>query len=1199
MPIPSSPTLIIGLGGVGSRIVEGVYRQFMAREPQPIDVRNVQFLCLDTDEADVNERKKVMPENNVVKTSSDLSDSISGYIARIQNNTDVENWFDISSMELLGMPLNKGAAQVRMASRLALMSAISEGKLTAIDNSINLLMANDPERHQGNNIRIFIVTSLAGGTGAGSFLQTAYYVKNSMIEHGAGAPEITGFFLLADVLCDDTSKGFSDDQKENVRSNTYACMKELVAFSSSDRDESLKTIEFEYRLGQKDLRLPANMRPYDICFLVDYTAATGENLGVEERYESQVESFVFLTAFSPTGDRYRSLAINDVRQRIQSDGSKMFSGLGVSKLVYPVDDLFGYFARQRVVDNMDTTWRIIDKDYEEKYEEYRDNKREGIPTEEPQKGLHYRQMVEDQAKLSGLVGAEFREIYRSTQILDQDLNPIQSKANVYVNELIGFVNGKIDTSVELVELARDCRKPSDNFLNQDVFANDQQFITSRERALYEYRRGVETFIDNMKRTVPKQCFLADHDLDNFVSRTPDMDKHHLNTYILPKDEELHPIAVRYFLYDLRDEILPLLAQKRTDNEALRSTIYDGYEKAYDNPDTKNTIESASDGLREAHDKEKGILKKAVNMALGQNSTYRQTKINYDARSKQQAENIKKYAHDKLLEETLSAMLNHINRLLEESENFFDGLPLALEEVKNECAALLTKHDGHDDKDVTYVLASEHIKKDIYKFVISKDDSPFFPSVMSAALYRSMYDNVCKEIEGNKYQTSRQIDEETKKKNALEANKTIILNCVEYQDTIIRESNRDYATKNVMAALKEEAMRECFNDNTKAKDYMEHKFKMFRDQARIWGPDNLGTEVRHINAWGLHPDCISTDVVSATDANTLFGSERVDTTAENAASRLVSEFFTPFEIVRADSVTLLHINQHFKKFHKKNRTDLENEYFGPYYKAYHDVVKRVFETSSNSRARVEVSDDGVIKDCSPHLDKRWHLPAYMPDIGSTNVAESKKLFNALCYGLLFGCFKAVYSGGEYYWKHIGSILKWIRDLDGRLIGLGQSLDGAINNLFEKGLVNNPGIVDEVMATVDLKWKQAKEEWLDTDRDEKNELEKMKALSLVKNILGFDFSSCTLPETLKTSKNWFSLFNARRGSNLQILLSKNDNYLIDQFLKEFVEKLIGVFGQSVNTHKVCKYIFENVGAEFKDNANRILEDLDKEGRFEPQI
>ena len=213
-----SPTLIIGLGGVGSRIVEGIYRKFGANHPTDLEKANVAFLCLDTDEDDIDKRRKVMPADNVVKTSSDLSSTIGQYIEGIKHKTTVQKWFDTRSYELNSMPLNSGAAQVRMASRLAMMSAINQGKFAPIDNAITQLMATNPERKKGNDIKIHIISSLAGGTGAGTFLQVAYYVKNSMKEHGADAPIVNGYFVLADVLCDDPNCGLDESQKENTRS---------------------------------------------------------------------------------------------------------------------------------------------------------------------------------------------------------------------------------------------------------------------------------------------------------------------------------------------------------------------------------------------------------------------------------------------------------------------------------------------------------------------------------------------------------------------------------------------------------------------------------------------------------------------------------------------------------------------------------------------------------------------------------------------------------------------------------------------------------------------------------------------------------------------------------------------------------------------------------------------------------------------
>ena len=1191
MPTPSKPTLIIGLGGVGSRIVEGVYRQFEASHPEDIDRRNVEFLCLDTDESDINKRRKVMPENNVVKTSSDLSDTVGGYIDRIKGKTTVVDWFDTSSQQLLGMPLNKGAAQVRMASRLALMSAINEGKLAAIDNSISRLMAVEPERHAGNIIRTYIVTSLAGGTGAGSFLQTAYYVKNSMRDHGANAPEVDGFFLLADVLCDDASIGLSDDQKENIRSNTYACMKELLAFSSSDRDEGLKKVEFEYRLGQKDKGLPSN-QPYDQCYIIDYTAASGENLGKESRYESQVESFVYLTAFSPTGDQYRSNVINNIRQQIQ-DETKKFAALGVSKLVYPVDDLFAYFARQRVTDNMRTSWCLIDKDYQEKYAEYKKNKREGIPTQEPDKGQHFMDMVRQLAATSGSQGAEFGEIFRSTQLLDKDFKPIKSKATEYLEAMQRFAVAKVTASGELESRYSDCVKANVGFTTKDVLENDVQFVVKRERALEDYRNQVFSFIDNVKRVVPKQCFLDDHDNENYVSKTPKEDIHHLNTYLLAKDEELHPLAVRYFLYDLRDQIKPMLKKKKTANETLEKKIKEDYAKLFDDPTTKK-VETAVDTIQAANKKNTGLAG-LTNRITGQNP-YRRTKEDYEAKSRQQADNIKKFASEKLLEETLSCMLNYINRLLEESENFFDRLPVALEEVDNIRVALLKKHDSLNDKDITYVLASEQIKKDIYEFVISRNDSPFFPTVMSAALYRSMYHNAVVDLSTNKYVTSKKVDEETKKQAAIEANKRIIEECVAYQDKLIREGNRDYAQMNVIAALKEEAMRESNSDPVAAKQYMEHKFQMFREQAKFWGPNDLDPKVRFINAWGFHPDCIGSETISAKDADALFGDERVDTNPENAATRLVSKFFSPYEIVRANSVTLLSVNKHFKKFHAKEKTDLTDEYFGPYYTAYRTVIDRVFASDKKTRSFVNGVDSEVLKDCSPHLDKRWHLPAYMPNIGSSYMAETTKLYQALCYGLLFGDFKAVYNGGEYYWKFIGKTSKFIRDIDDRMIGIGQTLEGAFNSLFEKGLVNNPDIVNQVLEATEDRWNAARNAWLDTEHGETDELDKMKELSVVKAMVDYKFNLCATP-SFTTNKNWFTLLNPRKGSTLFSVLEKHDGYLRNHFLQNLVERLIGVFGQSSNTQSVCEYVLSGVGAMFTDDVNGILREFKENGSFEP--
>lgn len=1185
LPVPNKPTLIIGLGGVGSRIVEGIYHRFDSRNPSDIDRRNVEFLCLDTDEKDVEERKKVMPSNSVVKTSSDLSDTIGGYIDRIKSKTTVLDWFDTKSNELLSMPLNKGAAQVRMASRLATISAISEGKLDAIDNSITRLMALEPERHTGNIVYVYIVCSLAGGTGAGSFLQTAYYVKNSMIQHGANAPEVTGYFLLADVLCDDASKGLSDAQKNNMRSNTYACMKELLAFSSSDRDKGLKKIEFEYRLGQKSKSLPTQI-PYNSCYLIDYSASQGENLMFEERYEEQVASFIFLDAFSPVGGEHRSKSINDMRQMLTYDGMNRFKSLGVSKLVYPVDDLFAYFARQRVTDNMGTTWCQIDKDFEERYQEYKKNIHDGIPDEEPKKGHFFMTKLEELSRTEGAQGAEFRQIYRSTQVLNKDLIPLHGKGQDYVKAVENYVKKTVSQNKELNSLYSDCSQPNPNFTARDVENNDIGHVMKREGELEDFRRTCLAYIDNAKQVTIKQCFIADHDnVDNgYVTKDPDHNQHHLNTFILEKENEMHPLAVRYFLYEVQSLFRTKLAKIRTENAKTLKSI-DGYKTAFDNPETKDRIETALDSIKGARQGNKGA-KKALNLLSGQNP-YKAAKEEYERLSLQQAENIKKYASDKLFEETLSGLLVHVNSLLEESENFFNNLPAALEEIDNVRKALLKKHDSVSQKDVSFVLASEHIKKDIYGFVISRNDSPFFPTKMSASLYRSMYHNVAKELDSEKFKTSKQVDKKAKKKAVIEANKAIIEDCIVFQEEIIRESNSDYANKNVIAALKEEAMRECGNDAEQAKTYMVEKFKNFREKARIWGPGNFDKEVRYINAWGYNPDCVGFDTITQDEVDELFGDIQVDITQSNAALRLESEFFSPYEIVRANTANLLTVDKYFVKFIEKEKSVLTDEHLGVYHTAYMEVIDSMNKPKS--------------KEYSPHLDKHWHLPAFMPNIGSTAVDENKKLLKALAFGLLFDLFEAIYDSGEYYWKFKGvkgGTSRWIRDIDRRRIGIAQTQEAALNSLFERGLANNPDIVEAIIADLEDpeegEWKTAADKWLDTEHDETNDLAKMKDLEIVKKMYDFKYN---IYKSFVKNKHWFTFLEARKGSALYNTIEQDDALLRDEFIIYIIEKLIFVFGQSVNTKKVCKHVLSKMPAKYQDDVDKLIEEFEDQGRFEP--
>jgi hypothetical protein len=1172
-----SPTLIIGLGGIGSSVVEGIYRKFVASNPSDLERANATFLCLDTDENDIKTRKKVMPKECVIKTSSDLNTSIAHYIERIKNKTTVEKWFDTTKQELMAMPLNSGAAQVRMASRLAMISAIDEGKLSPIENAIGNLTQTNPAAHKGNDVKIHIISSLAGGTGAGTFLQTAYYVKNAMLENGAEAPRIYGYFVLADVICEDPNSGFGKDQKENTRSNTYACMKELVTFGSSP-DVDKKSFEFEYKLGQRDKRLPA-APPYNACFIIDYNGADGGNLRKSSRYYEQLTSYVFLNAFSNIGDNHRQKAINDVRQLIESDGTKKYVSFGVSHLVYPMEDLFAYFAHQSVADNMSTTWCIIDKEIQIRLDEYREHVRQGIPDTKPDKGEEFIRGVENHKDGAGSMAAQFKQIYNSTQVLNEDFTPRYPKSKEYVDFVKGYVEKTINNSQELKGLYDQCTIPSSDFAKRDNGDKDIAFVTRREREQKDYRNKVMAYIDGSKQWLIQECFLIDHKAEGYVSATPESHRHHLNSFILEKGNEMHPLAVRYFLYDVKRHLESLLNGKeglKESNKKLKSDIVEGYDEAYDIVETKNKRETALDNLKVAHQKTSGIVAVITSKLFGQDA-YKAAKENYESKSRQQAEDIYTYSIDKMQEEVFSGLLDQIKLLIEESENFFENLPAAIMSLDNERLSLFKKHNmDNTDPSVEYVLASEMHKTDIYVNVISRGSSPFFPPVMAASVYRTMFNNVHKLLDTEGFVTSKKKDKKARKAETIEANTKIIKVCIANQVDILKEDNQRYVELNVIEALKEEGMRECDNDKEKAWEYVKEKFRNFRDRAEIFGPNNLDSDVRYINAWGMNNDCVKISTLSEAEADELFGGTAVDTNPKTAATRLESEHFSKYEIVRANTVTLLDINKHFKKFLAKTRGDYSEESYGCYYTAYDDVVKKMHQPKS--------------KTVSPHLDKYWHLPACMPLIGSSMAEETKKLFRALYGGLLFGKFKAAYNGGEYYWKYLGKTTQYLKNTDGSMITIGQSQEGALNNLYEKALINNPEIVEEVNSYVEDKWAEIRNNWLSSNHDENNELLMMKESEIAKTIVGFRFS---IHSSFKRNQNWFTLLNSRKGLTLYNVINEHRNF----FFEDLISNLIYVFGASANTHGLCEYVLNAAGTKMEDDVKAVIEQFKNEKRFEP--
>ena len=124
-----APTLIVGLGGTGCKVVAKV-----AQRTSEEQRKRVRFVCIDTDVNDLRKLREANPMIKTIQTSAPYS--VGEYL---NNNTFArDTWFPTHHI-LNGKTPTEGAGQVRAISRLAFDTCISEGAMKPLEKCIDIV----------------------------------------------------------------------------------------------------------------------------------------------------------------------------------------------------------------------------------------------------------------------------------------------------------------------------------------------------------------------------------------------------------------------------------------------------------------------------------------------------------------------------------------------------------------------------------------------------------------------------------------------------------------------------------------------------------------------------------------------------------------------------------------------------------------------------------------------------------------------------------------------------------------------------------------------------------------------------------------------------------------------------------------------------------------------------------------------------
>lgn len=345
------PAIVIGLGGTGQWVLTFLKKDLLelGNGQMPPGVR---LLCFDTTSqptAGAGKKGGRGKEEEEVRAGAveltpdieffPIGDNVMQLAREIAAGQHPHmQWFPAGS--LLGkLPpasfnTKEGSGQIRQMGRISLfrdVSALNTSEILSRLRDAFQTMHGDVSRDR--QLEVIIVSSVAGGTGAGMLIDMALLVRAQAQELGQKNMVVRGFFLLPRAF---TAGGLGEDRDMLARS--FATWRELDRFMIVS--ERFGTHQVNYSQQNTDLRLRVDQRAYDVSYLID-PARKGvnslENVKAEEGVYPAMAYCISAILDDIAGKAYTEFVTTNLGGKIAQNKRKVFhSAIGSYTLKVPV-----------------------------------------------------------------------------------------------------------------------------------------------------------------------------------------------------------------------------------------------------------------------------------------------------------------------------------------------------------------------------------------------------------------------------------------------------------------------------------------------------------------------------------------------------------------------------------------------------------------------------------------------------------------------------------------------------------------------------------------------------------------------------------------------------------------------------------------------------------------------------------------------
>lgn len=942
--------LVIGLGGMGSDIVNMVAKEIE-------DNRNIAFITMDTNLEDINNLMEDI-DGKVVNIGIGMNKAVVSYLKTLPSWYE---WFPNEPL-LLPISLGKETKQLRSLTRLPLESSENVDIIRDIREIIHYLVEDNNDNII--NIKVLIVSSLVGGTGASLVLQIPEIIKSELAHFPNVSYIIRGLFVMPDVfrdyMCDKISK-------ENTYVNAYSTLKEINALNTVCTTPNNIPLSFEMNFGNiqsKDIQSKFLHLPYNLIFTLDRAKANMNNIKILEETEEEIKDIIRIQIFAPFLHNLFSIEDNRFYDLSKNNGRNIYGSAGISRLIYPYRDIVDYVTTRKVQDLITNQWHYFDIRYEQVLQEFHRQRLHVFDLKKPELRdtiiYETEKLLEDKSdsKLDfmkrDLLIENDKEQFKINKVVDYYVRTRQ-----YVYNLIA----KNEEINELLELCTINNIIERNLRNPNKVKDTINYI---EDKLKELKATIDELtkkflpIKALKEIIPENLnIFFDDSVLMGIKPIEKISEYNILDILRKGDKYIHPLSARYVF----SKLINLIEEdKKYNEEELIKVIrkIEEYGFAFDDPDTEGIIETPE-----------MIINRHLHRILPQyRRGYKEIVSLFESNSIQQRELLKEYGKLKIYNEVFNKVLRRLRKIEEAYNTLFLSLYRIEGELEYQIDYLEKKNYNTASK--IYLNSTPEEKQHIYK-KISKVYN--FSEELNNLINKNINENVLtKGIEvikveefgtnlKNRFLKSDEFIPIFKENVIDNSKKDIIKNTRDLLDkdiaTILFEKATDKRTQKVNINIIDTYLDQLLKYST---PLLDHNIKV-QEENKI--SNNFDTKFSHsLNYWGFNPK-VATKLSQLINSNfsknfITLGNFLKSKSNLYDAEIVTSESFSPYELICYNSVYGIK---------PENIPNIRK-----YKETYKERVKSLIRNGIPLGVNLD-----TLSTITPHLDFHWHNT--LPDLFS--------------------------------------------------------------------------------------------------------------------------------------------------------------------------------------------------------------------------